>query len=255
MLAVGKKRGIQQRPMFGIDDGDDGGGAAGLWNSVNRSSRDRQEQDPAVAAPRSAARMHGVRKRLWCTTVEPNALQLAVREVGERPTVGCPERLIRVSVDLGARQQARIRNVEPPVPQHDAAPLVRRPERDLGAIGRNGRRRERREAAVWGRERNPRCGRRRRGTTARPPNQPAARRPIPIALPAIHADAGRREPMGMDTGADPDDTADPESDSSANATSRALWKRSLGFFSRQCRMIRSSAGGRSIAIPARSGGS
>ncbi len=72
------------------------------------------------------------------------------------------------------------------------------------------------------------------GTTARPPNQPAARRPIPIAVPAIHADAGRRERMGMDAGAGPDNTpADPESDSSANATSRALWKRSVGFFSRQ----------------------
>jgi hypothetical protein len=72
------------------------------------------------------------------------------------------------------------------------------------------------------------------GTKARPPNHPAASGPIPIALPAIHAVAGRRERLGMDTGAGPGDTpADPENDSSANATSRAVWKRSEGVFSRQ----------------------
>ena len=175
MPAVRQNRGILQRPMLGIDDGDDGGGAAGLWNGVDRSSRDRQEQDLAVAAPRSAAWMSGIRKRLWRTAVERDALQFAVREEGERASVGCPERLIRVSVDLGARQRARIRNVESPVPQHDAAPLVWRPERDLGAIGRNGRRREPRKAAVWGRERDPRCGRgrRRRGRHNGTPTEPA----------------------------------------------------------------------------------
>ena len=47
----------------------------------------------------------------------------------------------------------------------------------------------------------------------------------------------------------------PENASSANATSRAVWNRSAGFFSRQWRTIRSSAGDRSVFDVDSSGGS
>ena len=51
------------------------------------------------------------------------------------------------------------------------------------------------------------------------------------------------------------DVPDPDSDPSANATSRAVWNRSAGFFSRQWRMMRSSAGEMSARVPVSSGGS
>ena len=49
--------------------------------------------------------------------------------------------------------------------------------------------------------------------------------------------------------------ADPESCSRSKARSRADWKRSSGFFSRQWRTIRSRAGGRLRLVSLRSGGS
>jgi hypothetical protein len=52
------------------------------------------------------------------------------------------------------------------------------------------------------------------------------------------------------------DVPDPlDSASNANAKSRADWKRSSGFFSRQCRTTRSSAGGSGRPVVTISGGS
>ena len=146
--------------------------------------------------------------------------QFAVREEGERLSIRCPERLIRVSADLGAGQEARIRIVEPPVPQHDAAPLVWRPERDLGAIGRNGRRRNR-KAAVWGRgETHVAVADAVDGITAstepagrRDRSQSHWRRSCRRRPSRAHGDGHRRGSRRRVRGS---------SDSSANATSRAL---------------------------------
>ena len=68
--------------------------------------------------------------------------------------------------------------------------------------------------------------------------------------PRLFSAGSTRAPVVVD-----DEAETPESASRSNATSRADSKRSSGFFSRQCRTIRSSPGGTSLFVWEMSGGS
>src|SRR6185503_1336559 len=64
----------------------------------------------------------------------------------------------------------------------------------------------------------------------------------PVELARVSSPAVPDAPDVPDVPDVPEALVVPEIASRANATSLALWNRSAGFFSRQCLMIRSSAG-------------
>ena len=88
----------------------------------------------------------------------------------------------------------------------------------------------------------------------RPANTPATAAMTMSAAPIASGCTRRGLTAGATVAPDPA-VAVPESASSANATSRADWNRSTGFFSRQCRMMRSIAGDMAARVPVISGGS